>query len=331
MAAAEKKIVFMFSGQGSHCYQMGRALYDGVPRFRERMDYMDATVRALTGSSVLAALYDEGRKRDDLFDRILLTHPAIFMVECALAKTLIASGLRPDMVCGASLGTFAAAVVAGGVRLEDALTVVIRQARLLEEYCEQGAMYAVLGEPTLYQSSGLARWSELAGTNFGAHFVVSTTRAHVHDVERTLRETGVTHQKLAVSFPFHSRWIEAIEAPFLMELRSLRIKQLEIPLACCARGAVLEELSAHHLWRVTREPVRFHQTIEHLEEEGAHLYVDVGPSGTLATFVKYLLPNEARSEVRIILSPFGQDMQNLAALLGTSDARNVPRGDSATL
>lgn len=312
-----KKVVFMFSGQGSHCYQMGRALYEGLPEFRERMDYMDVTVRELTGSSVIDALYNEGRRRDEVFDRILLTHPAILMVECALAHTLMASGLRPDMVCGASLGTFAAAVVAGGVSLEDALAAVVGQARLLEECCEDGAMYAVLSQPTLYQSSGIARWSELAGTNFGAHFVVSTTGTHVYDLERQLREMGVTHQKLAVPFAFHSRWIEAIKAPFLVQLRSLRINRLKMPLVCCAGVELLDELGAHHLWRATREPVRFQQTIEHLEEQGAHLYVDVGPSGTLATFVKYLLPGDARSEVRIILSPFGQEMQNLAGVLAT--------------
>lgn len=317
-AAPGKKVVFMFSGQGSHCYQMGRELYDGLTKFRERMDRMDATVRALTGSSVVAALYHERRRRDEVFDRTLLTHPAIFMVECALADTLIASGLRPDMVCGASLGMFAATVAAGGLSPEDALAVVVRQARLLEQYCEKGAMYAVLAEPALFRASGLERSSELAGINFGSHFVISTTGARVPEVERVLCETGVTHQKLAVSFAFHSRWIEAIEAPFMAELRSLHINRPRIPVVCCAGAEILDELNSHHLWRATREPIRFQQTIEQLEQLGAHLYVDLGPSGTLATFVKYLLPPRTRSETRLTLSPFGQDLPNLAGLLGAS-------------
>jgi hypothetical protein len=51
-----------------------------------------------------------------------------------------------------------------------------------------------------------------------------------------------------------------------------------------------------------------------LEQQGAHRYIDVGPAGTLATFLKYGLPPTTRSTVQAILTPFGGDQKNLTAV-----------------
>ncbi|MBZ5525861.1 MAG: acyltransferase domain-containing protein, partial [Acidobacteriia bacterium] len=110
---AASKTVFMFSGQGSQYFQMGRGLYDNNKTFREWMIRLDGIARDLCGRSVIEALYSDAQRRADPFERTLLTHPAIFMVEYSLAQSLICSGVLPDMVLGVSLGSFAAAAVAG--------------------------------------------------------------------------------------------------------------------------------------------------------------------------------------------------------------------------
>ena len=134
MPAAET--VFMFSGQGSQYFHMGRALYDDNDTFRGWMVRLDEVARQASGSSVIEALYSDARAKGEPFDRTLLTHPAIFMVEYALAQALIHAGVVPDLVLGVSMGSFAAAAVAGFIDVEDALTAVIRQAMSLEECSE---------------------------------------------------------------------------------------------------------------------------------------------------------------------------------------------------
>src|SRR5262245_6272077 len=136
----------MFSGQGSHYLQMGRALFDDNRIFRDWMMRLDDFVRQSSGTSVIETLYSDRHKAGDSFDRTLLTHPAIFMVEYSLAQTLIDLGVQPDMVLGVSVGTFAAATVAGFLGVENALTAVMRQASALEENCEAGGMTAVLAD-----------------------------------------------------------------------------------------------------------------------------------------------------------------------------------------
>jgi acyl transferase domain-containing protein len=307
------KTVFMFSGQGSHSFQMGRELFEHNDVFREWMIRLDGLALQLSGERVVDAIYSRGKT--DVFDRTLHTHPAIFMVEYALAQCLLQSGVVPDMTLGASLGSFAAAAIAGFISVEDAMAAVIQQAAAFEATCEQGGMIAVLADQQLYAQDFLREHSELAAINFASHFVVSAPQSKVAAIERALNQRDVTHQRLAVSFAFHSRWIEDARPPFESFIASIRRAKGRLPLACCQQAALLAELPEDFFWRAVRQPIRFQETIAALERHGASRYIDVGPTGTLATFAKYCLPPGSRSTTHTILTPFGRDLSNLSALL----------------
>src|SRR5690349_11489627 len=87
------KTVFMFSGQGSQYFQMGKELFNKNDTFRTWMVRLDEIARRLAGRSVIETLYSEAHRKADRFDCTLLTHPAIFMVEYSLAQTLMQAGL----------------------------------------------------------------------------------------------------------------------------------------------------------------------------------------------------------------------------------------------
>jgi acyl transferase domain-containing protein len=307
------KTVLMFSGQGSQHLQMGRELFDKNAIFRQSMLRLDALAQMLGGQPVIEAIYSGSKA--DLFDRTLLTHPAIFMVEYSLAQCLISAGVTPDMTLGASLGSFAAATVAGFMDVADAMAAVMHQAVTFEAYCARGGMIAILADPALFSERFLSAHSELAGINLSSHFVVSARHAALGEIEAALRQRGITHQRLAVSFAFHSRWIEEAQAPFESYMRSIQRTRGRLPLVCCERAEALSELPEDFFWRFVRQPIRFRDTIAELERSGPYRYIDVGPGGTLATFVKYGLPTTSRSTAYAILTPYGQDQKNLTAVL----------------
>lgn len=310
--------VFMFSGQGSQYFQMGRALYDGNETFRGWMLRLDEVARASSGSSVVEALYSDARQKSDPFDRTLLTHPAIFMVEYSLAQCLMDAGVWPDLVLGASVGSFAAAAVAGFIDAEDALKAVIRQAIALEQGSEPGGMIAILGDPALFEEDFLRGRSELAGVNFSSHFVISARQAELAEIETALKARKVTYQRLPVAFPFHSRWMDDAKAPFASFMQSIRCRPGRLPLACSDRTEVLSTLRDGFFWDVVRNPIRFREMTAVLERGGARRYIDIGPAGTLATFLKYGLPSTTKSTIHPILTPFGLDQKNLSAVVAAA-------------
>src|SRR5205085_5279776 len=130
----------MFSGQGSQYFQMGRELFEKNQTFRDWMVRLDEIARKSSGTPVIETLYSDLQSRGNPFERTLLTHPAIFMVEYSLAQTLMHAGVWPDLVLGASIRSFAAAAVGGFIDVEDALTAVVRQPIVLEESCQTGGM-----------------------------------------------------------------------------------------------------------------------------------------------------------------------------------------------
>ncbi len=305
--------VFMFSGQGSHYYHMAGELFAGHAAFRRRMLALDEVARGACGHSIVAALYSDARRKADPFERTLFSHPAIFMVEHALAETLQEAGVHADMVLGASMGAFAAAAFAGFLDVEQALLAVVRQARALEEQAEPGGMTAVLAAPSLFDEGFLNERAELAAVNFSEHFVVSARSAEQVEIEAALARRDVGFQRLAVSFPFHSRWMDEARAPFEAFMRQVPCRTGSLPLVCSAHGAGLTELPPGYFWSAVRRPIRFRETIAQLERGGPRRYVDVGPAGTLATFVKYALPPDSASSTHAILTPYGRDQKSLAA------------------
>lgn len=311
---AAGETVFLFSGQGSQYFHMGKDLFEKNEVFRDWMLRLDAVAERASGHSVIEALYSDANRRSDPFDRLILTHPAIVMVEISLAQALMHAGVLPDLVLGVSLGSFAAAAIAGFMDAEDALIAAVRQAEALESGCDPGGMTAVLADPAIYGQDFYRSRSELAAVNFSSHFVLSAKQIELAEVEAGLRTENVGFQRLPVRFPFHSQWMDGARAPFESSARSIRWKAGRLPLACCDRTVVLHELSDGFLWDVVRNPIRFRETTARLEQEGARRYIDVGPAGTLATFLKYGLPATTRSTVHAILTPFGTDQKNFSAL-----------------
>jgi acyl transferase domain-containing protein len=312
---SKRRVVFMFSGQGSQYYQMGRAFFDGNPAFRGIMLQLNDVATPLLGRSIIDVLYNDGRRNDESFDEIQFTSAAIFIVEYALARVLINAGVRPDCLLASSMGIYAAAAIAAALDPREALESIIKLATVYKARCPKGGMIAILGSSKLHGDLSVLREnSDVAAVNFDSHFVISTIDEHLPEIFAALNRQNVAFQKVAVSYPFHSRWIDAARDAALAILGELRYSQPRIPLVCCAGGGVLKAIAPGNIWTAVRRPIEFERTIAELERSGPGEYIDIGPAGTLATFLKYVLPSTSSSRFFSILSPFGTDLKNYARL-----------------
>ena len=311
----KKSVVFLFSGQGSQYYQMGKMLYEHQPVFRDCMERLDVMAASLTGQSVLSTIYASDKHPADTFDSIMLTHPAIFMVEYALSRLLMEKGVIPDYLLGTSLGEFTAAVVAGVLSEKEAIACLIKQAQLFENSLKPGGMIAVLADYRIFSETAvLYENSTLAGINFESHFVISGNQQNLKMIENHLNAKNIIFQRLPVPFGFHSAAIDFIEAPFKQIHARVPFAAPNIPLLSCALGTTVNRIDPIYLWKVVRQPIQFKDIIGSLGFRDDAIFIDLGPSGTLATFLKYILKPDVQSAVFPVLTPYGNDAENLSKI-----------------
>jgi acyl transferase domain-containing protein len=314
-------IVWMFSGQGAQYYSMGQVLYQRNRTFRQWMDRLDEVAADYVGQSIVAVMYDDKKSKSQPFDHLLHSHPALFMVQYAMARTLEADGFPPpDYLLGASLGEFVAAAVAETVPAEAMLFDLIKQARLFEAHCSGGAMLVVLDHvATFHTSATFSRGCELAGENFERCFVISGRQGEIDRIAAELKRADITHQMLPVPIAFHSSWIDPVAAAF-QQTFSARVAGLaRLPMISSARRMAGEEpgnasvASSSHWWQVIRQPIDFRQALAAFAHRHPQaIYLDLGPSGGMAAFARYNLPEEVHDRIHPVLTPFGRDEESMA-------------------
>lgn len=301
----------MFSGQGSHYYQMGRDLYEQHEVFRDVMNTGDCILRTLLHRSVIEEIFQNPISKE--FDDLLISHPSLLLVEYALYRMLESEGIRPDYVWGSSAGEFSAAVASGIIDFETALQLVVRQANLTAQLCPKGRMLAVLENPELYQRSDvLQNLTTLAGINFPKNFVLSCSLDALEEVLKYLHANDIIFQKLPVSYAFHSPEIAALKVPFVEFCATLAPFNLPgIPFLSSAKAQRLDGIDHEYFWQVARQPIRFHQTFLNFPYKDHGIFIDCGPSGSLSTAIKYSLPTLSRTSFFPLLTPYRRAKQNL--------------------
>ncbi|KGP80542.1 MULTISPECIES: ACP S-malonyltransferase [unclassified Paenibacillus] len=323
----KENIVFMFSGQGSQYIQAGKELYRSYPVFHQWMLQMDRWVQDIGGRSIIQELYDSNRSYSDVFEETLITHPAIYMLEYALARTLMERGVIPTTVVGTSLGEFAAAAVSNVMTPKAGLEAVYRQAEIMHRTCTPGGMLAVLHSRDVYDTNPeLYGECELIAVNSSNHLVISGSLRGVTRAESWLKNQGLSYVRLPVTQGFHSACINPAAKEYLAYLNTQSYNVPTIPLVSSLTGQPVTKVSTDHFWRVVKEPIQFSQALSHIREEKPNsIFLDLGPSGTLSSLVNQISPRKERT--CITMTPFHQDVKHVEQIISCYANSNETGGD----
>lgn len=306
-------IVFMYSGQGAQYYQMGKELFENNATFKKALTDCSDIVEPLIGTSLIDQIY--GGSKSQPFEPTRYTHPANIAIAYALTEVLYDLGIRPDYLLGYSLGEYACALVGGALSLESAMQRITRQALTLEELTPEGTMLAILEDPGLHaRRPDLFAGTTLSCYNFATHFVVSGPKPVLQRLETKLQNDDITTQMLPISLGFHAPMIEPAKDAVIEQLEGAFEPQ-KIPTYSCMARDTISHFSGVHMWKVLRKPVYFYDTIQAVERSLKPVYVDLGASGTMATFVKYALGREVTSRALTTINQFGRDQKTLDMLL----------------
>jgi acyl transferase domain-containing protein len=150
--AGTPHVAFLFPGETGRYVGMARELYVQEPVFRAAIDDCVARAEADLGLDLRQVLYPEPGAEAEAQARLTtmaVGQPALFAVQHGMAELWGSRGVGPHTVLGYGLGAYAAAVSAGVLTRDDALSLVLTQGRLLDRLSEVAMRTAPLPEADL--------------------------------------------------------------------------------------------------------------------------------------------------------------------------------------
>jgi [acyl-carrier-protein] S-malonyltransferase len=295
-------IAFVFPGQGSQKVGMGKGLADAYPEARAVFEEADAALSGGEHPDAAAGL-PVGPLSDIIFngpeDQLTLTEntqPAILTMSTAAARVLEGRGVRPSFVAGHSLGEYSANVAAGTMSFADAVKIVRRRGRYMQEAVPvgHGAMAAILGldADAVQQACEEAAEGDVvspANINGAGQVVIAGSKAAVQRASERAKARGAKRAiPLAVSAPFHCALMKPAEDRLAPELRALSVRDPRVPVVANVDALPKSDAKSaiDALVRQVSSPVRWEDVVRRLASEGVTTYVEVGPGTVLTGLVK---------------------------------------------
>lgn len=305
------KVAFLFPGQGSQYLNMGADLVMNFDKARELWDRIDGIEfeRGTRLSEVVFPIptFNETDAEDNQ-ERLTSTQwaqPALGATSAAMISLLDQLGLKADMVAGHSFGEETSLYYAGAYDLDTFMKLSRKRGELMAQASHiPGGMAAVSGSATPIQSllDEMATEVIIANQNSPKQTVISGPKADLAEVQKKLELAGLKVTPLKVATAFHSSLVSPSSRDFYQYLKKLEIQTPEIPVYSNQTAKVYpsdpEEIRKAMAEQIAN-PVRFENEIKAMQQEGANLFIEVGPGSTLSGLVKDCLNGEAYQAIHL--------------------------------
>ena len=287
-----KKIAFLFPGQGSQAVGMGFDLYEEYDFVREIFDMVDDITK-----SHISRLCFKG-PMEDLTLTVNL-QPAVTAVNLACLAVMEKEGVQPAVSAGHSLGEYSALRTASVISSEDTLKLVFKRGQLMhrEATKNQGAMHAILGLDIETVQEIVDRAKEkgivaVANHNTAQQIVTTGAPEAVEFASALASEKGAKAIPLKVSGAWHSELIRGAEDDFSACLKDITFQAPKTPVIFNVTADFESDPDAIPTLMTTQlcSPVRWYDSMCKLQEEGIEIFAEVGPKRVLTGMLRKIIP-----------------------------------------
>ena len=285
------KVAFLFPGQASQYCGMGKELAEKYPGARAIFDEADKAL----GFSISKICF-EGT--EDELKLTANTQPAILTVSVAAMWALSEKRIGADFVAGHSLGEYSALVAAGSLKFADAVKLVHKRGKLMQDAVPagQGAMAAILGLSPAVVADACKRAAEggvcnPANLNSPEQTVISGDAAAVKRAVEIASQLGAKRAvMLPVSAPFHSALMLPAQEKLEKDLRATQFADPHVPVVTNVDADTIQkgDDAREALIRQVSMPVRWEESMRLLLDEGVNTFVEVGPGRVLTGIMRQI-------------------------------------------
>jgi malonate decarboxylase epsilon subunit len=298
-------IAFLFPGQGSQFPGMLHQLLDH-PEVERTLD------------EVSSALHTDVRDIDseEALDSTVSVQIALITAGVATARALIQNRVEAAVVCGLSVGAFAAAVVADVLSLKDAVELVeLRAERMAKLYPTGYGLSAIVGlnEPQVLKIVQVATSDRepvfVANINAPRQIVIAGSDPGMDRVLDQARGQGATKaERLHVSVPSHCPLLQPVADRLQPRLSSVQLRNPKMIYVgnINARAMRTADLVASDLANNIAHGVRWHDATTVAKELGCNIFLEMPPGHVLSDLAKENLPG---------VSAFAVERDSLARVL----------------
>lgn len=294
----DRKIGFLFTGQGSQSEKMGFSLCDQYEEAREVYALLPEHLREISFSGAL----EEISRTEHL-------QPIMLALQLSVLKILDSKGIKAVAACGLSLGEYSALVAAGAMTAEEAIAVIQVRGREMADAAAaiESGMAAVIGmqEEEIEKVVSAVEMGSgrvyLSNINSSRQIVISGEKEAVAAAAGQLKEKGAKVLPLNVTGPFHTPYMDKAVPGLAEALRKVDWKKPVLDYYTNTTGGILNfaeeeksivsERMIENLTRQMTSPVRLYDCLRNMEESGIEEWIEIGPGKVISAIAKKEFPN----------------------------------------
>ncbi|WP_347217220.1 SDR family NAD(P)-dependent oxidoreductase [Chryseobacterium sp.] len=287
----EGKVAFTFPGQGSQRINMARDLFVVFPAMRQIIDNYPKLEKVVFPSTTFNEA-DLKQQKETIKDT-RLAQPLLGIVDLALAKFLESLGIIPDMLAGHSYGELPALCFSGVFSKDKLVDLSIKRAQSILDSVEGGDPGSMLAASATHERLQpiIAKVEGCYPVNFNAptQCVIAGSTPAINTLLEVLKQEGISAKKLEVACAFHSPLLAKSKGLYADVLKDVPFQEMQIPVWSNTTAEVYPSNPSDIKERLTDhlvQPVRFVEQMQAMYNDGARIFIEVGPGKVLTGLAK---------------------------------------------